>query len=186
MTTKKFPRAFRDSALGIASASEQLTRSAIKIGKHTMSISDEDRIRIVEATLGSDVYQQSLMLREAVLRTPLGLRLTTEELEDDARRRHFCALSHGSVVGSVSLKPIDRETLQLRQMAVAEDRRRERIGAELLERAEGFARREGFRRIVLNARLGAEGFYARFGYQAEGEPFDENTIPHIRMSKDVA
>jgi ElaA protein len=37
--------------------------------------------------------------------------------------------------------------------------------------------------MVLNARLGAEGFYARYGYQAEGEPFDENTVPHIRMTK---
>jgi predicted GNAT family N-acyltransferase len=151
-----------------------------------MSAGEEDGIRIVEATLGSDVYRQSLVLREAVLRTPLGLQLTQEELGDDALRRDFCALSHGAVVGSVSLKPLDGEMLQLRQMAVAEDRRRERIGAELLERAENFARAEGFKRIVLNARLGAEGFYARFGYLAEGEPFDENTIPHIRMSKGLA
>ena len=120
------------------------------------------------------------------MRTPLGLQLTAEELADDALRRHFCVLSHGAVVGSVSLESLDQESLQLRQMAVAEDRRRERIGAELLEHAEGFARREGFKRIVLSARLGAEGFYARFGYQASGEPFDENTIPHVRMSKDLA
>jgi predicted GNAT family N-acyltransferase len=151
----------------------------------TMSVGDEDRIRVVEAPLGSDVYRQSLILREAVLRTPLGLRLTEEEFEDDAHRRHFCALSHDSVVGSVSLRPVDEETIQLRQMAVAEDRRRERIGAELLDCAERFARKEGFKRIVLNARLGAERFYARFGYQVQGEPFDENTIPHVRMRKDL-
>jgi predicted GNAT family N-acyltransferase len=150
-----------------------------------MSAGVEDRIRVVEAPLGSDVYRQSLILREAVLRTPLGLRLTKEELEDDLHRWHFCALSHGSVVGSVSLRPVDEETIQLRQMAVAEDRRRERIGAELLDCAQGFTRKEGFKRIVLNARLGAEGFYARFGYQVQGEPFDENTIPHVRMSKDL-
>lgn len=151
-----------------------------------MSASDEDGIKIIEAPLGSDIYRRSLVLREAVLRTPLGLQLTEEELEDDALRRHLCALSHDAVVGSVSLKPLDQENLQLRQMAVAEDRRRERIGAELLEHAERFARGGGFKRIVLNARLGAEGFYARFGYVAEGEPFDENTIPHVRMSKDLA
>jgi predicted N-acetyltransferase YhbS len=150
-----------------------------------MSVGDEERISVVEAPFDSNLYWQSLVLREAVLRTPLGLRLTEEELEDDACRRHFCALSHGGVVGSVSLKPIDGETLQLRQMAVAEDRRRERIGAKLLGYAEGFARAKGFRRIVLNARLGAEGFYARFGYEAWGEPFDENTVPHVRMSKDL-
>ncbi len=151
-----------------------------------MSLEEENAIRIVEAPLGSDLYRQSLLLREAVLRAPLGLKLTEEELEDDVHRQHFCALSHGAVVGSVSLRPLDEETVQLRQMAVAEDRRRERIGAELLGAAEAFARKEGYKTIVLNARLGAEGFYVRFGYVASGDPFDEKTIPHIRMSKDLA
>ena len=92
----------------------------------------------------------------------------------------------GAEVRGVDMhKPLDAETVQLKQMAVAEDRRRERIGAQLLDHAERFAQGEGFRMIVLNARLGAEGFYARYGYAAEGEPFDENTIPHIRMTKRV-
>jgi predicted GNAT family N-acyltransferase len=141
------------------------------------------RIELHEAAYGSDLYRRSLVLREAILRAPLGLTLTAEELADDASRRHFCATYQGTVVGTVSLKRLDDKTLQLRQMAVAEDRRREKIGATLLARAEDWARWEGYRLIVLHARLGAEGFYARYGYIAEGEPFDENTIPHIRMSK---
>jgi len=152
-----------------------------------MSNEDEqDGIRVVDAPYGSDLYRRALALREAILRSPLGLRLTAEELADDALRQHFCAMSHGAVVGSVSLKPLDRETVQLRQMAVAEERRRARIGAALLASAEDWARETGYRLMVLNARLGAEGFYARFGYLAEGEPFDENTIPHIRMTKPLA
>jgi len=39
---------------------------------------------------------------------------------------------------------------------------------------------------VLNARLGAEGFYARYDYLAQGKPFDENTILHIKMTKRLA
>ena len=117
------------------------------------------------------------------MREPLGLTLTAEEQADDQLRRHFCASSHGAVVESVSLRPLDGETIQLRQMAVAEERRRENIGAQLLGVAEDWARGQGYRLIVLNARLGAEGFYARHGYLAEGEPFDENTVPHIRMTK---
>jgi predicted GNAT family N-acyltransferase len=35
-------------------------------------------------------------------------------------------------------------------------------------------------------RLGADGFYAKFGYRAQGLPFEENTVPHIRMSKRLA
>ena len=148
-------------------------------------MAEDDDIAILEAVLGSDLYRQALRLREAVLRQPLGLTVTAEELADDASRQHFCALSYGVVVGTVSLKPLDETTLQLKQMAVAEDRRRERIGELLLTHAEGWAVSAGFLLMVLNARMGAEGFYARFGYQALGEPFDENTIPHIRMTKQL-
>ena len=42
-------------------------------------------------------------------------------------------------------------------MAVAEERRRERMGAQLLARAEDWVRGHGYRLMVLNARLGAEG-----------------------------
>jgi len=146
-------------------------------------MAEEDGILVVAAPYGSDLYRQALALREAILRQPLGLTLDEEERSDDALRQHFCATSHGAVLGSVSLKPLDGESLQLRQMAVAEDRRRERIGARLLARAEHWARGEGYLLVVLNARLGAEGFYARFGYVAQGGPFNENTVPHIRMTK---
>jgi len=140
----------------------------------------------MEATCGSALHRQALALREAILRKPLGLTLTEEERADDTLRRHFCAIAQGTVVGSVSLKPVDNDTVQLRQMAVAEDRRREGIGALLLAHAEDWARGQGLRLIVLNARLGAESFYAKFGYLAQGEPFDENTVPHIRMTKRLA
>jgi predicted GNAT family N-acyltransferase len=143
----------------------------------------EPDIAVIEAVIGSDLYRQALRLREAVLREPLGLTITEEELADDATRQHFCAISYGVVIGSVSLKPLDETTLQLKQMAVAEDRRRERIGALLLAHAEEWGASGGFFLMVLNARMGAEGFYVRFGYQALGEPFNENTIPHIRMTK---
>jgi predicted GNAT family N-acyltransferase len=143
----------------------------------------ETDIAIFEAMLGSDLYGQCVRLREAVLRRPLGLTITREELADDTTRQHFCALSYGAVVGSVSLKPLDESTLQLKQMAVAEKRRGEGVGAHLLAHAEAWGSSGGFFLMVLNARMGVEGFYARYGYQALGKSFQENTVPHIRMTK---
>ena len=143
----------------------------------------ETDIAIIEAVLGSDLYRQCVRLREAVLRKPLGLTVTSEKLADDTTRQHFCALSYSAVVGSVSLKPLDESTLQLKQMAVAEERRGQGVGAHLLAHAEAWGSSGGFFVMVLNARMGVEGFYARFGYQALGKPFAENTIPHIRMTK---
>jgi predicted GNAT family N-acyltransferase len=145
----------------------------------------EPDIAVIEAVIGSDLYRQALRLREAILREPLSLTITEEELADDATRQHFCAISYGVVIGTVSLKPLDETTLQLKQMAVAEDRRREQVGALLLAHAEEWGVSGGFLIMVLNARMGAEAFYARFGYLAEGDPFDENTVPHVRMTKQL-
>jgi GNAT superfamily N-acetyltransferase len=135
---------------------------------------EESDIVVFEAALGSDLYRQALLLREAVLRRPLGLTITAEELADDETRQHFCAIRFGRVVGSVSLKPLSEALLQLKQMVVAEERQRQGIGKQLLAHAEGWGRSSGFHLMVLNARLGAEGFYAAYGYLAEGKPFDEN------------
>jgi thioredoxin-dependent peroxiredoxin len=89
------------------------------------------------------------------------------------------------VIGSVSLKPLGAHTLQLKQMAMAQARQREGVGSRLLAFAEAWARRRGCGMIILNPRLGMEAFYKRHGYAAEGEPFDENTVPHIRMTKRI-
>lgn len=146
-------------------------------------MAEAPNVLIFEAPLGSHLYAQALRLREMILRRPLGLTVTREELADDAMRQHFCAVSFGAVVGTVSLRPLDETTLHLKQMAVAETRRQERIGALLLAHAEGWAQAGGFRLMVLHARIGAEGFYVRLGYAQDGEAFDENTIPHVRMTK---
>jgi predicted GNAT family N-acyltransferase len=127
-----------------------------------------------------------LRLREAILREPLGLTLSDAELADDERRKHFCAVTRGRVVGCASLKPLDDETLQLKQMAVAEAWREAGIGARLVALAEAWGLGTGFRKIELHARIGAEGFYAKLGYASEGKMFEENTIPHIRMMKPLS
>jgi hypothetical protein len=82
-------------------------------------MADETAVLIFEAPLCSELYVQALRLREAILRKPLGLTVTHEELFDDAMRQHFCAVSYGAVVGTVSLRPRDETTLHLKQMAVA-------------------------------------------------------------------
>ncbi|MEZ5828773.1 MAG: GNAT family N-acetyltransferase [Hyphomicrobiales bacterium] len=146
-------------------------------------MAEDPTVLIFEAPLGSNLYAQALALREALLRKPLGLTVTAEELADDAERQHFCAVSCGAVVGTVSLRPLDESTLHLKQMAVVEARRKAGIGTRLVTHAESWAAGGGFRLMVIHARIGAEGFYSRLGYAEEGERFDENTIAHVRMIK---
>lgn len=140
-------------------------------------------IVILEAPLGSDLYQRALSLREDILRRPLGLTVTEAERSDDAMRQHFCAVECGKVVGTVSLRPLDETTLHLKQMAVSQANRASRIGSRLMAHAEVWAAEAGFQLMIAHARIGAEGFYLKHGYAQEGETFVEQTIPHIRLAK---
>lgn len=143
----------------------------------------EATVLIFEAPLGSDFYRQALVLREQILRKPLGLRVSQEELADDAMRQHFCAVELGAVIGTISLRPLDEETLHLKQMAVSQARRDSHVGARLLAHAEAWGVDAGFRLMIAHARVGAEGFYFKLGYAQEGEAFEEHTIPHVRVTK---
>jgi len=146
-------------------------------------MSEETDALIFEAPLGSDLYDQAVHLREAVLRAPLGLEVSPEERLDDTVRQHFCAVSSGAVVGTVSLRPFDEVTLHLKQMAVSEEKRNTHIGAKLLAFAEDWGTQAGFRLMIVDARVGVEGFYIKHGYTREGGPFERYTIPHVRVTK---
>lgn len=146
-------------------------------------MSEEPSALIFEAPLGSNLYDQAVHLREAILREPLGLTATAEERLDDAVRQHFCAVSDAAVVGTVSVWPFDEVTLHLQQMAVAEEKRRTRVGAKLLAHAEDWGTQAGYRLMIVDARVGAEGFYLKYGYSQEGEPFEKHTIAHVRVTK---
>ena len=51
--------------------------------------------------------------------------------------------------------------------------------------SESFARDHGYREMVLHARETAVGFYQKMGYEVEGGPFIEATIPHFSMRKNL-
>lgn len=49
--------------------------------------------------------------------------------------------------------------------------------------AETYAKNAGYRKIVLNARKTAVGFYEKLGYERKGDMFTEVGIAHFKMLK---
>ena len=135
---------------------------------------------------GSPDYDAAVALRRRILRTPLGLDFTPEQLAAEAADTHLAAFIDGVIAATVVLSPYDATALKLRQMAVDPALQGQAVGAQLLSAAEDHARADGKARIVLSARVTAEGFYARHGYVRESEVFTEVTIPHVRMAKNLA
>jgi predicted GNAT family N-acyltransferase len=57
------------------------------------------------------------------------------------------------------------------------------VGSAVLAALMQAARARGDREVLLSAQTHAISFYARFGFVAEGEVYDDAGIPHQRMRR---
>ncbi len=140
-------------------------------------------VTIEAVVFQSPRYHEMVALRTAILRAPLGLSFTQEQLDAEHDYTHLAALLDGRVVGTLLLAPPEPDYTKLRQMAVSSEMQGMGVGAELMRFAEALLGERGVVRIVLHARDTAVGFYEKLGYTVFGEPFMEMTIPHVKMEK---
>jgi predicted GNAT family N-acyltransferase len=134
-------------------------------------------------TIADPEYQEVYRLRNELLRLPLGLSLDDEDLSDDAKDTIWIAEEGGKIEGCVMMHPIDDNTIKLRQMAVHKAAQGTGVGRELVAAAEQGALQQGYKKIVLHARITAIGFYEKMHYQVTSDTFTEVGIPHQKMEK---
>ena len=132
---------------------------------------------------GTPEYKQMVQLRYNILRQPLGLGFTPDELEKEKNDILIAAFDDDDMLGCCMLVPIDDSTLRVRQMAVNNNLQGKGIGASIMAFAETLARDKGYRKLIMHARDTAIGFYEKFGYKVIGDPFVEVKLPHHVMEK---
>lgn len=132
---------------------------------------------------GTAEYRQMVKLRDEILRKPLGLRFTEDELESEKDNLLIAAFEEERILGCCMLVEEKPGIARLRQMAVLNDLQGKGIGRALMNFAENIARDRGFKHIRMHARSNAVGFYEKVGYRTIGEQFMEVTIPHFIMEK---
>jgi len=143
---------------------------------------------VLEVAPGGEAWERYLELRWAVLRAPWGRPRGSERDAEDARAVHLMiAAPDGTALAVGRLHRVDGATGQIRYMAVAPRARGQGLGRRILAALEGRARALGLRRIVLDAREEAAGFYLRHGYRVLGRGhLLFGAIPHLRMEKRLA
>lgn len=134
---------------------------------------------------GSHEYRQMVKLRDDILRKPLGLNFTPLELEQEKNNILIGAFDDDEMLGCCMLVEADPITVRLRQMAVLNDLQGKGIGKVLMSFAENIARDRGYKKLIMNARKNAIGFYEKMGYKVSGDEFTEVTIPHYLMVKGI-
>ena len=132
---------------------------------------------------GSTEYELMVHLRLNILRKPLGLFFTEEELEKEKEDIFIAAFDEDEMLGCCILTKVDDQQMKLRQMAVQKSLQGKGIGESIISFAENITRDKGFKYLKMHARDSAVGFYEKFGYDIQGDEFTEVNIKHYLMIK---
>jgi len=134
---------------------------------------------------GSKEYKQMVHLRTEILRKPLGMHFSEEELELEKNEILIGAFEEDKMLACCMLVDEGERNCRLRQMAVLNNLQGKGIGRALMIFAENIARDRGFKKLTMHARKTALGFYERLGYNVSGDEFSELNIPHYIMEKSL-
>ena len=141
------------------------------------------KVKIETISHDSEEYWQAMVLRDKLLRAPLGLEFSEEDIAEEAQQVHVVAIEKGEIVGTLLLRSAAEGLVHMRQVAVAENRQGKGIGKDLVKFAEALMWAECGDEIFLHAREPVIPFYEALGYERVGEIFEEVGIPHLKMRK---
>jgi predicted GNAT family N-acyltransferase len=142
-------------------------------------------MNIKEIEYDSIEYKKSIILRDKILRAPLGLYYTDDYLEQDKNQIILAGYEEKIIQGVLLLQIVNTSTVKMRQVAVKKNRQGKGVGTELVKYSENIAMDRDFKRMELHARDTAIHFYERLGYHCIGEEFEEIGIPHRKMFKNL-
>ncbi|MDD2792715.1 MAG: GNAT family N-acetyltransferase [Sediminibacterium sp.] len=134
---------------------------------------------------GSPEYEQMVALRRQMLRKPLGLDFTEQELHSEEKNVLLGCFDEEVMEGCCMLIQTAPGVVRLRQMAVLSGLQGKGIGRVLMSFAENVARDRQFQKIIMHARTSTVPFFEKLGYHVTGEPFVELTIQHVVMEKEL-
>ena len=101
---------------------------------------------------------------------------------DDATAVHAVLFdTSGQALGTARLLQPQAGVAKIGRMAVLREHRGQGFGQRLLQAMVSMARYRHDQEVVLSAQRSAEGFYAQYGFEPVGEPYDEVGIPHVAM-----
>ena len=141
------------------------------------------RIKVETIAHDSQDYWEAMLLRDRILRAPLGIEFSEENIAAETEQVHVVARERGEIVGTLILRGAAEGLVHMRQVAVAEKKQGRGIGRDLVKFAETLVWAECGDVIYLHAREPVIPFYESLGYECEGEIFEEVGIPHQKMLK---
>ena len=95
-------------------------------------------MQLIQIKYGTNLYNEEVKLRDEVLRAPLGLKFSKEDLTSEKDELRYGLLdADGKLAACLLVRVPGTSYVKLRQMAVREELRGKGIGRELVQKVEG-------------------------------------------------
>ncbi|MEN8839172.1 MAG: GNAT family N-acetyltransferase [Flavobacteriales bacterium] len=130
-------------------------------------------------------YWKCVKLRDKILREPINLMFSEEELFLENDQTHVGVFENEKAIGCFSLVPVSKNEIKMRQVCVDSDLQQKGIGSKMMDYCEDWAKKNGYQEISCHARESAVNYYERHGYKTEGKLFREVSLPHMKMKKSL-
>ena len=95
---------------------------------------------------------------------------------DDIDTRYVVVMDGNLPIATCRLFKIDDDNIKIERVCVIPSYRKKGIGRILIEGAEEWIREENFKKIIINSRDEAVGFYEKLGYKADYSKVDGSGI----------
>ena len=140
-------------------------------------------MQIIRKPESSKEWEGYYQLRWEILRAPLNLDRGSEkdDLEDSAI--HRAIFENEKIIGVGRLHFIDKDTAQIRYMAVSEESRRKGIGKMIVEEFVQISKQNKISKIILYARESVIEFYKKLGFDIIKKAHRLGNIQHFLMER---
>lgn len=132
----------------------------------------------------SEDYWKVLRMRELVLRLPLGLRYSAEDIKNEKGESIFAVLNGSQIAASCQFV-VSGQNAKMRQVATAKAFQGQGIGRELYLYCEEHLQKKGVKEIYCHARKSAVSFYEKLNFEVISDEFEEVGVPHVKMKKTI-
>lgn len=143
---------------------------------------DDLHIKRVTDDIGLD---QAFKLREIVFIDEQGIDRDVEFDGLDDACHHLLAKIGDRAVGTLRIRRLDDGVAKIERVVVLKSERGRHFGIKMMAAALEVVREFGMEAAKLHAQTYAKAFYAKLGFVAYGDTFDEDGIKHIAMRKDL-
>lgn len=140
---------------------------------------------VEEVEFGSKRYEQTVLLRDKVMRKPLGLSIRNDDLSYEQQATVLAVFDTDTILGTGVLVFEDEVTAKVRFLCVEPNLQKSGIGRVILENMERLSLQHGVKKIHLESRVTAKDFYKKLGYHEYGDIYlmKQAPVEHIWMEK---